>query len=309
MSKLLSKKEEFENLRKDCENIIKKNVSKFNSLLDNLKEKIAFLENVKKNVVENNVFEVQKRLGILGEAKDLNFNQNKIESIIVDSIKLNTDLKKETYHSGLFRGLFYGLLLSIISFFGILFYFIQKNSIEITHDLFIDPVKYNHLFEIMSYGQDPLFSKIALGLISLFIIFVSVFFSQLSESNKNLDKINRYRENIGEFELQIGDKSILINNLNNHLDKYIKALKIYGALLSEKEGKLDRIIFFEKHNEIKGTNKPMGEIFKIQEMLSNLDTLISTDILTDEGLISVDSIDALNNSVDYLNIYIKELYA
>ena len=55
-------------------------------MLDNLKEKIAFLENVKKNVVENNVFEIQKRLGILGEAKDL---------------------KKETYHSGLFRGLFF----------------------------------------------------------------------------------------------------------------------------------------------------------------------------------------------------------
>lgn len=310
MPKSLSKKEEFKNLKIDCEETISKNISEFNSLLENLKEKVAFLENIKKNVVEKDVSDIQKKLGVLEERKELSFNQNQIENIIIDSIKIDNNPIKQKYNSGIFTGLFYGIILSVIFLVGIVFYFAQLSGIEISKDLILESTKYNSLFKEISFGQDPLFAKIGLGLISLILISISMLFSQSIEDRSNFKKVNIYRKNIGEFELNVGDKSILIKDINNHLDQYVKALKIYSALLSEESGKLDRIIFFEQHSsDIEGTEKPMTDIYNTQEMLFYLDKLISTDILTEGGFISVDSIGALNNSIDYLNIYIKALYS
>jgi hypothetical protein len=302
----MSKKQEFKKIKLDCEKIIRKNIDKFNLSLENLKKKIAFFENERKNLIENKVIDIQKKLILLNETNDLKFNQNQIEGIIGNSIKITNKFEKQKYSSGLLSGFIFGSIMSILLIVAIFIFFVQQNGMYLNKELFIDPNQYNIVFKSIAFGQDPFFAKIGLGVIFLVLLSFFLFMTSFLKTRSNLKKISHHKKKIGEFELQIGDKLLLIKDISLHIEKYINVLKIYNALLSEESGRLDRIIFFEKNKEIK---RPLIEISNIQKMLYTLDKLVSTNMLTEEGVISVDSIGALNNSVDYLNVYIKDLYS
>jgi len=304
MNEKISKKDELIFLKNVSTEKIQEVKNKLYLEKKELLKNVSLLENAKENIIETKVKKIQNQLEELEELEDLKFNQNKIEKILFDRVGEIDDIKEEKYFSGLFEGFLYGIIFLFMGTIASFFYFFQKKSIDIEQFQELS----QEYFKILSFGNDIIFGQVLYGLISLLIISLTMFLFRNIKLKENITKAKLFRENLGEYDLQVGDSINTIKDINTYIEKSLRALSIYNVLLAEETGKLERVIFFEKER-VGDDSKPMLEINQTQEMLFNLNILISTDILTDDGVISTDAAGALNNSIDYLNVYLQSLYS
>jgi hypothetical protein len=300
---------------------------------DDIKEKLEYLKQKTSSVYkeyEDKVNELKGALFNLAKLED-NILKNRVNSLM-DSFKklqIPTDdffasIKEIEYDnkeqemqikeppSGKVKGMFLGILTFLIALVALTAYGAKLAQIKLNFASLmvksnLDAIASVYL-KMLNINQSPTIGYVIIGLVSLILGFLVYKLVTILQKIKNKKYIQELEKNSMEFEKNLRNKIINIQELLEHIKKIKSVTKKYDVILNEQDAKIKRALFIEKPQSLEDLHyKSKVEVEKTLLIVDELLSLMNTPV-NEEETINQASINALKNANAVINEVIRKIY-
>jgi len=248
--------------------------------------------------------------------KSLNVESLADASSVVNEIKKDNSesmLKVKTPSKGNFKGFTLGLIGTLATVAGALFYGAKVSNLPLNMATFMQKVnldtiatKYANLINIK---DTPLVGYALVGAVALVVGGILHKLVTWMQKGKNVKYADRIERDLEDYTSNIDNKIVAIDKLYKHIENIQLVMNKYDIILQEQNAKIRRMFFIEQPED--GINSLQRasrlEVEKTQLILDELLELMNTPV-NDDVNIREESISRLQGANSVINEVIKKLY-
>jgi len=298
-------KQKLEELKQKTSAVYKEYEDKVNELKGSLFNLAKLEDNILKTTVAS-LMDSFKKL----QLQNVDDFSASIKEIEYDNKEQELHIKEPP--SGKVKGFLLGFIIFLISIVALTIYGAKLANIKLNFASLmvkdnLDLIANSYL-KIFNINQPPIVGYVIIGLISLILGFLVYKIVVLLQKLKNKKYLQTLEKDSVEFEKNLRNKIINIQELLEHIKKIKSVTKKYNIILQEQDAKIKRALFIEKPQSFEDLHyKSKVEVEKTLLITDELLNLMNTQVNEEES-VSPASINALKNANAVINEVIRKIY-